>query len=136
MDGEDFDVLVQRVLGGSSRRRLVRVGFGALATSALGVFGISEVNETEAARKSRRRRKPRRITSRTNSLVVLPGVPPPPGRFENQTPCSSGAQCLSGTCAFNGLSQVCCSPLGGRCAAHYDCCGATNLCDFGTGTCF
>jgi hypothetical protein len=135
MDGENFDALVQRVHGGSSRRGFVRAGLGALAASALGVLGISEINETEAARKSRKRRKPRN-PRRGSSVVVLPGPPPPSARFGNQTPCSSGAQCASGTCAFNGIGQVCCSPIGGRCAAHYDCCGATNLCDFGTGTCF
>jgi len=133
MDGEDFDALVQRVVGGSSRRRLVRAGLGALAASALGVLGMSEVNETEAARKSRKHRKPRKTTS--PALVVVPGAPPPPPLFGNQTPCSSGGQCASGTCAFNGRGQVCCSPVGGRCAAHYDCCGATNPCDFATGTC-
>jgi hypothetical protein len=135
MDGEDFDALVQRVLGGSSRRRLVRAGFGALAASALGVLGMSEVNETEAARKSRKHRKPRKTKS--PALVVVPGAPPPPPPlFGNQTPCSSGAQCASGTCAFNGRGQVCCSPVGARCAADYDCCGLTELCNFATGTCF
>jgi hypothetical protein len=139
MDGEDFDALVQRVVGGSSRRRLVRAGFGALAASALGVLGMSEVHETEAARKPRKHRKSRRPQS---SAPPPPPPPPPapapapaPALFGNQTPCSGGGQCASGTCAFNGRGQVCCSPVGGRCAAHYDCCGATNPCDFATGTC-
>ena len=137
MDGEIFDALVRRVHRGSSRRGFVRTGLGALAASALGVLGISEINETEARRKPRKPRKPRKSKPRRrNSVVILPGPPPSGARFANQTPCSSGAQCASGTCAFNGIGQVCCSPVGGRCAAHYDCCGATNLCDFGTGTCF
>jgi len=135
MDGEDFDALVKQVLDGSSRRRLVRAGLGALAASALAVLGMSEVNETDAARKPRKPRKPRRKPRRSRTPVSIV-IPPPSARFGNQTPCSSGAQCASGTCAFNGIGQVCCSPVGQRCAAHYDCCGATNLCDFGTGTCF
>jgi hypothetical protein len=136
MDGENFDALVKQVLDGSSRRRLVRTGLGALAASALAVLGMSEVNETDAARKSRKPRKPRRKPRRPQSLVVVPGAPPPPARFGNQTPCSSGAQCASGTCAFNGIGQVCCSPVGQRCVADYDCCGLTELCNFATGTCF
>jgi hypothetical protein len=130
MDSERFDVLVQKMQTGSTRRAMVRTGLGALAASALGMLGIGDVAETEAARKPRKSRRGRRNRGSA-------GQPQPaPARFGNQTPCTSSAQCVSGTCAFNGLGQVCCSQAGQRCGGAFDCCGAL-LCDvFGTGTCF
>src|SRR5262249_40271597 len=88
-------------------------GLGALIGAALALIRKRASEDAEAKNTHKRKRRRR----------SAPPAPPPP-RFPVQTPCSSGAQCLSGFCGFNGLAQVCCEQAGGPCTSGLDCCAA------------
>ena len=51
MDSSQFDALVRRLVGASSRRGVTRVGIGALATAALAAYGLGAVPNVAAKKK-------------------------------------------------------------------------------------
>ena len=104
MDGESFDALVRRALGNSSRRAMVRVGFGALTASTLVLLGLPRIEEA-AARKTRaqkqraRKRKARQKTAKQGP----PGSSVPPVMCTGESPITCGAR---GCCSND--RPVCC----------------------------
>jgi hypothetical protein len=114
VDGEKFDELIGRTLGQASRRGVVRVGIGAVFTSALALLSLSAEHDAAAKKKGKKKKRKKVTTS----------PPPQPSRLPS--PVCPG-QVL---CTPEGCCDQCCLPLEGtvdegRCAGAEDqCCAA------------
>jgi len=118
MDTKNFEALARSYAVAPSRRRFVRAGAGALASSALAAVGLSRIRQDADARHKR---------------CHTVGLKQPCGSNSQCCPGKTGTICSWNYCRSDDVA-VCCKPAGGSCLYDCDCCGQTSYCN-GAGVC-
>jgi hypothetical protein len=154
MDGERFDAVLRRAVGDGSRRGILRIGIGALAASALGLGGLSAIEDAIAKNKHKKKKKKKPQQCTADRPVIcgdgccggsFPQCCDDPVETSGKLCAPSNATCcpVSQGGSWCGAGFTCCPitsdfPAGHCCPTGHQCCSintdcpaATPFCDFG-----
>lgn len=127
MESDKFDNLVRGAFEGASRRKVVRVGIGSLAASALVTMGLRA--EDADAKKKKKKKKNKVTCTGTTPVTCGAGC-----CATNYSLCCTNADDSTNNTTCNPPANKCC-PIeqgGGSCRAGETCCPAGRDAEYGS----